>query len=86
MSKENLSVSLPPKIRSQVEREAKRGKRSRSAVVRDALQVYFKLRRIGVEQPTTDERAAITEGRRAYQRGEFIPLDEWRHAVGLGDH
>jgi len=86
MSKENLSVSLPPKIRSQVEREAKRGKRSRSAVIRDALQVYFKLRRIGVEQPTTDERAAITEGRRAYQRGEFIPLDEWRHAVGLGDH
>jgi predicted transcriptional regulator len=86
MSKENLSVSLPPKIRSQIEREAKRGKRSRSAVVRDALQVYFKLRRIGVEQPTADERAAITEGRRAYQRGEFVSLDEWRHAVGLGDH
>jgi predicted transcriptional regulator len=83
MSKQNLSVSLPPKIRSLVEREAKRGKRSRSAVIRDALQVYFKLRRIGVEQPTENERAAITEGRRAYQRGEFVPLDEWRHAVGL---
>jgi len=86
MSKENLSVSLPPKIRSLVEREAKRGKRSRSAVVRDALQVYFKLRGIGVEQPTENERAAIAEGRRAYQRGEFVPLDEWRHAVGLSDH
>ena len=86
MPKENLSVSLPPKIRSLVEREAKRGKRSRSAVVRDALQIYFKLRRIGVEQPTEDERRAIAEGRRAYQRGEFIALDEWRHAVGLIDH
>ncbi len=86
MAKENLSVSLPPRIRSLVDREAKRGKRSRSAVVRDALQVYFKLRRIGVVQPTAYERAAITEGRRAYQRGEFVPLDEWRDAVGLSDH
>jgi len=86
MAKENLSVSLPPKIRSLVEREAKRGKRSRSAVVRDALQVYFKLRRIGVERPTKEERAAIVKGRLAYQRGEFVSLDEWRHAVGLGRH
>ena len=41
MTKENLSVSLPPKTRSMVEKEAKRGKRSRSAVVREALHVYF---------------------------------------------
>ena len=50
MPKENLSVSLPPEIRSLIELEAKRGKRSRSAVVRDALQLYFKLRQIGIEE------------------------------------
>jgi metal-responsive CopG/Arc/MetJ family transcriptional regulator len=86
MPKENLSVSLPPKIRSLVDREAKRGRRSRSAVVNDALQLYFRLRRIEEEQPTEDERAAVIEGKRAYERGEVLTLDEWRHAMGLGDH
>jgi predicted transcriptional regulator len=86
MAKENLSVSLPPKIRSLVEKEAKRRKRSRSAVVREALQMYFGLRRIGGEDPSDEERAAIAEGKRAFERGDFARLDEWRHAVGLGDH
>jgi Arc/MetJ-type ribon-helix-helix transcriptional regulator len=86
MPKENVSVSLPPKMRSLLEKEARRGKRSRSAVVRDALQLYFKLREIGHEQPTAEERAAIEEARGAYARGEVAALDDWRHAVGLGDH
>jgi Arc/MetJ-type ribon-helix-helix transcriptional regulator len=86
MPKENVSVSLPPKMRSLLEKEARRGKRSRSAVVRDALQLYFKLREIGHEQSTPEERAAIEEGRGAYGRGEIVALDDWRHAVGLGDH
>ena len=85
MSKQGLSVSLPPKIRSLIEKEAKRGKRSRSAVVREALQMYFRLQRMGDEHPSEEERAAIEEGKRAYERGEFVRLDEWRHAVGLGD-
>jgi Arc/MetJ-type ribon-helix-helix transcriptional regulator len=86
MGKENLSISLPPRMRSLVEKEARRGKRSRSAVVRDALQLYFRLRKIGTEQPTAEERAAIAEGRGAYARGDAVPLDAWRHAVGLTDH
>ena len=86
MAKENLSVSLPSKIRSLVDREAKRDKRSRSAVVSDALQLYFRLRRIGDEAPSVDERAAVAEGRKAYKQGEVITLDEWRYAMELGDH
>jgi predicted transcriptional regulator len=86
MAKENLSVILPPKIRSLVDKEAKRRKRSRSAVVRDALQLYFRLRQIGVEEPSEEERSVIAEGKLAYEQGEFVSLDEWRHAVGLGDH
>ena len=86
MGKQSLSVTLPAEIRSLVDKEAKRGKRSRSAIVGDALQLYFRLRRIGSELPTDEERAAIVEGKLAYEEGEFIPLNEWRHAVGLGDH
>jgi metal-responsive CopG/Arc/MetJ family transcriptional regulator len=86
MSKQNLSVSLPPKMRSLVEREAKRGKRSRSSVVREALQVYFHLRKIGVEDPSKLERQAVASGRKAYKEGEFVTLETWQHAVGLVDH
>jgi hypothetical protein len=40
-----------------------------------------------VEEVTDDgERGAILEGRRAYERGEFKPLDQWRHEMGIGDH
>ena len=36
--------------------------------------------------PTPEERSAITEGRRAYERREFIPLDPWRHDMGLDNN
>jgi len=85
MANETLSVLLPPKIRALVDKEARREKRSRSAVVRDALQLYFRLRRLGVEDPSDEDRAAITQGKRAYEAGDVIPLSEWRHAVGLAD-
>jgi hypothetical protein len=40
-----------------------------------------------VDEVTDDsERGAIIEGRRAYERGEFRPLDQWRHEMGIGDH
>jgi hypothetical protein len=71
-------------MRSLVEKEARRGKRSRSAVVREALQVYFRLRQIGTEDTNARERGAVAQGRRAYRRGEFVSLEAWQHAVGLG--
>ncbi len=83
--KENLFVSLPTKVRSQVDRAAKRSSRSRSQIVRDALSLYFKLHGVADEEPSAEERAAIAEGERAYEQGEFIALDAWQHAVGLGD-
>jgi hypothetical protein len=36
--------------------------------------------------PTSEERSVITEGRSAYERREFIPLDQWRHDMGLGNN
>lgn len=33
--------------------------------------------------PTPEERAAIAEGRAAYERGEFVTLDQLRHEMGV---
>jgi hypothetical protein len=35
------------------------------------------------EFPTAEERVAIARGRREYDRGEFVSLDQWRHDMGL---
>jgi hypothetical protein len=36
--------------------------------------------------PTPEERSAVNEGRSAYERREFISLDQWRHDMGLGNN
>ena len=35
------------------------------------------------EEPEPADLAAIAEGRSAYERGEFISLDQWRHDMRL---
>lgn len=35
--------------------------------------------------PTSEERAAIAQGRTEYARGDFITHEQWRHEMGLGD-
>ena len=36
--------------------------------------------------PAPDERAAIAKGRSAFDRGEFISLEQWRHDMELADN
>jgi predicted transcriptional regulator len=86
MSKRTLSISLPEDVCRLVEEESKRGRRGRSKVVEDALALYFALRRIPSEDATPEDLAAIAEGKAAYEAGEVLTLDEWRHAVGLADN
>jgi hypothetical protein len=38
------------------------------------------------EEPEAGDREAVAEGRRDFQRGEFVTLDQFRHEMGLGDH
>jgi uncharacterized protein (DUF433 family) len=57
--------------RPRVKKEARRGKRSRSAVMRE----------IRHEHPTVQERKAITEGRRAYKRGDVVALGRAKRPV-----
>lgn len=36
--------------------------------------------------PTPEERIAIADGRAAYDRGEYVTLDQMRHEMGIVDH
>jgi hypothetical protein len=38
------------------------------------------------EEPEAGDREAVAEGRRNFQRGEFVTLDQFRHEMELGDH
>ena len=37
------------------------------------------------KEPEPGDLDAIAEGRRDFERGNFVTLDEWRHEMGLGD-
>lgn len=37
------------------------------------------------EEPELGDHEAIAEGRRAFERGKFISLDDWRNEMGLGN-
>jgi hypothetical protein len=37
------------------------------------------------EEPDAGDRQAVAEGRRDFQRGDFVTLDQFRHEMGLGN-
>ena len=82
MTSKHLSITLPPELYAEVEAASERERRSRAEIVRDALALYL-ARSIPLEEPTPDELEAIKEGREAYERGEYVTLEEWRREMGL---
>jgi len=38
------------------------------------------------EEPEPDDLATIAEGRLAYERGEFVSLDQFRHNMAIGNN
>jgi hypothetical protein len=38
------------------------------------------------EEPEPGDLSAIAEGRRAYERGDFVSLDQLRHDMGIGNN
>jgi predicted transcriptional regulator len=56
--------------------------RNRSALVREALQLYFTFSATApAYTPTPAELRAIERGRRAIARGEYLTLDELQQSV-----
>lgn len=37
------------------------------------------------EEPEPGDLEAIAEGRRDFERGDFVTLEQWRHEMGLAD-
>lgn len=80
-----MTISLPPAMVRQLESVRKREHRTRSELMREALRHYFESRFPEVT-PTKAELAAIRKGRAAFQRGEFISLDQLIHDLDSSSH
>ena len=79
MALKTISVSLPESVVALVDRTAKKEHRTRSALVREALQGY--LRVIPVVTPTKEEKSALRRGKAEIRRGEFVTLEALRHEL-----
>lgn len=62
----------------QVEKTMRAEHRTRSELVREALRTYIAIRQFPEEIPTPAELRAIRRGRAAYQRGDYVTLDDIR--------
>jgi len=64
----------------QVEKTMRAENRTRSELVREALRTYIAIRQFPEEAPTPAELRAIGRGRAAYERGDYVTLDELRRS------
>jgi len=83
---QTITVSLPAAMAEQVEKTSRQEHRTCSELVLEALRIYISIRQFPEEAPTTAEQRAIARGRAAYERGDYITLDELRRqeAVARG--
>jgi predicted transcriptional regulator len=62
----------------QVEKAMRAEHRTRSALVREGLRTYISIRQFPEEAATPAELRAVRRGRAAYERGDYVTLDEFR--------
>lgn len=73
MTTRTLSVTIPEELYERIEKARKEGHYNRSELVREALRRFFGIPAVNA---TPDEIAAMKEGREAYERGEYVTLDD----------
>ena len=83
MGSRTVSVTIPDELFESVEAVRRRGQRSRSSIVREAIRDYLSRRRIPVIEATPEELADLDDARREVERGEFVSLAEFRDDLGL---
>jgi metal-responsive CopG/Arc/MetJ family transcriptional regulator len=76
-----ITISLPENVVCAADEVAARSGRSRSEVIRDALEWHLRVQDLPAEEPTPEERAALAAGRVQHARGEFVTLDEIRREL-----
>lgn len=76
-----ITISLPDNIVRAADEMAARHGRSRSELIRDAIEWHLRVQALPSEEPTPQERAALAAGRAQHARGEFVTLDEIRREL-----
>ncbi len=72
MASKVLTVTVPEELYAQIEEVRQVGHYSRSEFVREALRRHLGIRAVGA---TEGEINAITDGRKAMAKGDFVSLD-----------
>jgi metal-responsive CopG/Arc/MetJ family transcriptional regulator len=76
-----ITVSLPEDIVRAADKVAARCGRSRSQLIREALEWHLRAQELPVEEPSPEERAALAAGRAQHASGEFVSFDEIRREL-----
>jgi Arc/MetJ-type ribon-helix-helix transcriptional regulator len=86
MSRKMISVSIPEEMLPEIDNAARRERRSRSELIREALHRYLSSgrgRMIALDNAEPDEVEAGKRGRAQFARGEFVRLEDLQHDLGL---
>ncbi|MBM3748653.1 MAG: ribbon-helix-helix protein, CopG family [Acidobacteria bacterium] len=83
-STETITISLPPSMLRSLKRAGAAENRTRSELVREALQTYFNLR-YPVVEASKAELAAIRRGRAEIRRGQYLTLEQLTDELGTAD-
>lgn len=86
MTSKMISVSMPEDLLPEIDEVARRDRRSRSAVIREAVRRYLSARSgrsVPLDDAQPDEIEAIERGRDEFARGEFVRLEELQRELGF---
>jgi predicted transcriptional regulator len=78
MAKQGSSIKLPADVVRRVIRVARKANRNPSDLAAEALHWYLLVRELPEETPTAAELRAIRRGEAAFQRSDYVMLDELR--------
>ena len=76
-----VTISLPEELLRRTDAAGAREHRTRSELVREALQWYLRTSTLPVVEPAPDELSAIQAGRADHARGETLTHDDIVHAL-----
>ena len=82
-TRQTITISLPPEMAEQVEKTMRSEHRTRSELVREALRTYIAIGQCPEETPTPAELRTVRRGRAAYERGDYVTLDELRREEAM---
>lgn len=78
MGKLHYTLEVPTSLGRRVKSAARREKKRPGQIAAEAIEWYLAAQSLPGDAPTQSELRSIRRGRAAYNRGEFVSLDEFR--------